>query len=28
VTIPNKAKPMEIQAFHNLKQLGYAVEAR
>jgi hypothetical protein len=28
VTIPKTAKPMEIQAFHNLKQLGYAVEAR
>jgi hypothetical protein len=28
VTIPKMAKPMEIQAFHNLKQLGYAVEAR
>jgi hypothetical protein len=28
VAIPKTAKPMEIQAFHNLKQLGYAVEAR
>jgi hypothetical protein len=28
VTIPKTAKPMEIQAFHNLKKLGYAVEAR
>ena len=28
VRIPKTAKPMEIQAFHNLKQLGYAVEAR
>ncbi len=27
VIIPKTAKPMEIQAFHNLKQLGYAVEA-
>ena len=27
-TIPKTAKPMEIEAFHNLKQLGYAVEAR
>jgi hypothetical protein len=23
-----RLKPMEIQAFHNPKQLGYAVEAR
>jgi hypothetical protein len=28
VIIPKTAKPMEIQAFHNLKQLGYVVEAR
>jgi hypothetical protein len=28
VTIPKTAKPMEIQALHNLKQLGYALEAR
>jgi hypothetical protein len=28
VKIPKTAKPMEIQAFHNLKQLGYTVEAR
>lgn len=28
VAIPKTAKPMEIQAFHNLKRLGYAVEAR
>ena len=28
VRIPKMAKPMEIQAFHNLKQLGYVVEAR
>jgi hypothetical protein len=28
VRIPKTAKPMEIQAFHNLKQLGYTVEAR
>jgi hypothetical protein len=28
VVIPKTAKPMEIQAFHNLKQLGYIVEAR
>jgi hypothetical protein len=28
VRIPKTAKPMEIQAFHNLKNLGYVVEAR
>jgi len=28
VTIPKTAKPMKIQAFHDLKQSGYAVEAR
>jgi hypothetical protein len=28
VVIPKTAKPMEIQAFHNLKQLGYVVETR
>jgi hypothetical protein len=28
VRIPKTAKPMEIQAFHNLKHLGYVVEAR
>jgi hypothetical protein len=28
VAIPKTAKPMEIQALHNLKQLGYVVEAR
>ena len=28
VAIPKTAKPMKIQAFHNLKQSGYAVEAR
>ena len=28
VTIPKTAKPMEIQALHNLKQLGYDLEAR
>jgi hypothetical protein len=28
VIIPKIAKPLEIQAFHNLKKLGYAVEAR
>jgi hypothetical protein len=28
VIIPKTAKPMEIQAFHNLRQLGYVVEAR
>jgi hypothetical protein len=28
VIIPKTAKPMEIQAFHNLKKLGYVVEAR
>jgi hypothetical protein len=27
VRIPKTAKPMEIQAFHNLKKLGYIVEA-
>jgi hypothetical protein len=27
VRIPKMAKPMEIQAFHNLKKLGYRVEA-
>jgi hypothetical protein len=27
-TIPKTARPFEIKAFHNLKQLGYAVEAR
>ena len=26
--IPKTAKPMEIQAFPNLKQLWYVVEAR
>jgi hypothetical protein len=28
VRIPKTAKPMEIQAFYNLRQLGYAVEAQ
>jgi hypothetical protein len=28
VIIPKSAKPMEIQAFHNLKKLGYIVDAR
>jgi hypothetical protein len=28
VRIPKTAKPLEIQAFHTLKQLGYAIEAR
>jgi len=28
VRIPKTAKPMEIQAFHTLRQLEYAVEAR
>jgi hypothetical protein len=28
VGIPKTAKPMEIRAFHNLKNLGYVVEAR
>jgi hypothetical protein len=28
VIIPKTAKPLEIRAFHNLKQLGYLVEAR
>ena len=28
VRIPKAAKPMEIRAFHNLKNLGYVVEAR
>jgi hypothetical protein len=27
-TIPKTARPLEIKAIHNLKQLGYAVEAR
>ena len=27
VRIPKTAKPMEIRAFHNLKNLGYLVEA-
>jgi len=28
IRVPETAKPMEIQAIHNLKNLGYAVEAR
>jgi hypothetical protein len=28
VRIPKTAKPMEIQAFHNLKKLGYVIDAR
>jgi hypothetical protein len=28
VRIPRTAKPMEIQAIHNLRKLGYHVEAR
>jgi hypothetical protein len=28
VIIPKTAKPLEIRAFHNLRQLGYVVEAR
>lgn len=28
VRIPKTAKPMEIQAFHTLKKLGYLVETR
>ena len=28
VRIPKTAKPMEIQAIHNLRNLGYLVEAR
>jgi hypothetical protein len=28
VRIPKTAKPMEIRAFHNLKNLGYLVEAQ
>ena len=28
VKIPMTAKPMEIRAFHNLKNLGYVVEAQ
>jgi hypothetical protein len=28
VIIPKTAKSLEIRAFHNLKQLGYLVEAR
>jgi hypothetical protein len=28
VKIPKTAKPMEVRAFHNLKQLGYLVEAQ
>jgi hypothetical protein len=27
VRIPKTAKPMEVQAFNNLKKLGYVVEA-
>jgi len=27
VRITKTAKPMEVQAFHNLKKLGYVVEA-
>ena len=27
VRIPKTAKPMEVQAFNNLKKLGYLVEA-
>jgi hypothetical protein len=28
VRIPKTAKPMEVQAFHNLKNLGYVVQAQ
>jgi hypothetical protein len=28
VKIPKTAKPMEVRAFHNLKKLGYIVDAR
>jgi hypothetical protein len=28
VKIPATAKPMEIQAIHNLKSLGYLIRAR
>jgi hypothetical protein len=28
VKIPKTAKPMEVRAFHNLKKLGYVVDAR
>ena len=28
VRIPKTAKPMEIQAFHNLKKLGYVIDAQ
>jgi hypothetical protein len=28
VRIPKTAKPMEIQAFNNLRRLGYRVETR
>ena len=28
VRIPKTAKPMEVEAFHNLRSLGYTVEDR
>jgi hypothetical protein len=28
IKIPKTAKPIEIRAFHNLKNLGYLIDAR